>query len=132
MRRGSPDYLSPRRPLHHVLDMTIQAMEAAVRAIIDGKRYDTETADEVAVHHSPHLPGDFYSFSETLYRTQRGRWFLVGEGNAASPYGTPVWDGRGPGERVMPFSDEEARDWLESREKYDALEAYFAKFIEDA
>jgi len=32
----------------------------------------------------------------------------------------------------MPFSDEEARDWLESREKYDALEAYFAKFIEDA
>lgn len=103
-----------------------------MRAIIEGKRYDTETAEEVAAYHSPHFRGDFHRFSETLYRTSRGRWFLVGEGNAASPYAEPVVDGRGPGERLVPFSDEEAREWLESRGKYGALEAYFADFIEDA
>ena len=103
-----------------------------MRAIIEGKRYDTETAEEVAEYHSPHLRGDFHKFSETLYRTRRGRWFLVGEGNAASPYSARFADGRGPGKRVVPFSDEEAREWMESREKYDALEAYFADSIEDA
>ena len=57
-----------------------------MRAIIDGKRYDTETAKVVAEWANTYDRGDFHHYSEALYLTPKGAWFLHGEGNASSPY----------------------------------------------
>jgi hypothetical protein len=40
--------------------------------IIDGKRYNTETAERVAYYNNGLGSGDFHVFEEYLYRTPRG------------------------------------------------------------
>ncbi len=47
-----------------------------MKKIINGRRYDTATAQEVASD-SYGIPGNFEHWTETLYRTQAGAWFLV-------------------------------------------------------
>jgi len=103
-----------------------------MRAVIEGKRYDTETATEVASIENGHNLSDFSYFTEELYITKRGNWFLAGWGNATSPYGTVSGNTRGSGERVTVLSPAEAQEWLEEHGKVDALEMYFGELIEDA
>src|SRR4051794_19852615 len=101
-----------------------------MKKIIDGKRYDTEKAEEIAWNGSIEGRRDFNWYSEYLYRTARGRWFLAGEGGARSRYATPIGNnGSGPGDGIIPLSEGEAREWLEhceSTSANEALEKYFA------
>ena len=58
-------------------------------AIIDGKKYDTETATFIGeigegVHHGDR--GDFRWWLADLYVTERGNFFMDGRGNAMSPF----------------------------------------------
>ncbi len=56
-----------------------------MKKIIDGKVYNTETAECIADENkSLH---NFYSTSEALYRTKKGAWFLYGESSAGGKYG---------------------------------------------
>jgi hypothetical protein len=103
-----------------------------MKKVIDGLRYNTSTAIEVATHTSHLSRSDFGWYAETLYRTPRGNWFLHGEGNAASPWSQPEGNGRGPGEDIRPIPRESARTWLEDEGELDALEQYFGEEIEDA
>lgn len=103
-----------------------------MKAIIDGKRYDTETATEVASYDNGLGYSDFRQLSETLYRTKNGRWFTSGEGGPMTSYARPAGDMRTGGRAIRPLSDEEARSWLESNRESEALEQYFADQIEDA
>ncbi len=103
-----------------------------MRAVIDGKRYNTETATEVACIENGHNLSDFEYFTEGLYHTGKGAWFLAGWGNARSPYGTVAGNTRGSGERITVLTPAEAQEWLEEHGKVDALEAYFGELIEDA
>ena len=103
-----------------------------MKAIIGGKRYDTETATAVAS--AEYSSGrDFYHWSETLYRTKNGRWFLDGEGGPLSQYAVTIgqnqWSG---GAKITTLSEQEARKWLERYGQADALEQYFASQIEEA
>jgi len=100
--------------------------------IIDGKRYNTETAVRVAWASSGGSRSDFRFFSEELYLTPRGSWFLAGEGGAASKYREQDGDMWGWGARITPLSPDEAREWLESHDKVDQLEEHFVNQIEDA
>ena len=50
-----------------------------MKKIIEGKVYDTETADCAAEWSSPHTRSDFHYCEEGLYRTKKGTWFLAGE-----------------------------------------------------
>ena len=103
-----------------------------MKRIINGKRYDTETATEVADHQHSNR-SDFNYYDETLYRTPKGNWFIAGEGNARSKYGEKVdqstW---GPGKGLTPLTEDEAREWLEQHHETEALERYFSDRIEDA
>jgi hypothetical protein len=97
-----------------------------MKKIIDGKRYDTETATLVARNTTSSK--DFYDWcDETLYRTANGAWFLVGEGYARSRWASIAPDGmRGPGGPTLQVVDAfEARDWLERFDEIDALEHYW-------
>lgn len=99
-----------------------------MKKIIDGKVYDTETAQQVGEPWSPGDcgPSDFDFVMETLYRKRTGEYFLHGEGGARTKYaeacGASEWTG---GERIMPLSYDEARDWAERHLDVDGYEAEF-------
>jgi len=99
--------------------------------VIDGKRYNTQTAEKIAEWDNGFY-GDFKYCEETLYRTTKGAFFLYGKGNAMSKYATPVQCGTRGGEDITPLSDDQAQQWLEENQLINALEQYFPESIEDA
>lgn len=103
-----------------------------MRKIINGKIYDTKTADCIAEWSNHYTPNDFHYCEESLYRTKKGNWFLAGEGGALSKYARPVQGGSGGGEGLTPLTSDEARQWLEDHGFTEELEQYFADSIEEA
>lgn len=92
--------------------------------VINGKRYNTDTA-QLMGEHSYGYPGDFDYVSEELYRKQTGEFFIHGEGGAHTSYAVAVgqnsWSG---GERITPLSYAEAQKWAEEHlggEEYDKI-----------
>ena len=86
-----------------------------MRTIINGRKYDTETATEIACDKAYPI-SDGRHYDETLYRKRNGEFFLYGHGGPLSRYsrsvsGSDMWCG---GSKVIPLSDEEARSWVES------------------
>lgn len=81
--------------------------------VINGKIFDTEKATVVA-HYSYSHPGDFHYVSETLYKSPKGTFFIVGEGGPMTTYArkvdTNTWSG-GEGTRVL--TKREALQWCE-------------------
>lgn len=61
--------------------------------IVDGKRYNSETAEAVAEWDNGFGSSDFKACSETLYRTEKGAFFLVGSGGPLSEYAVPISGG---------------------------------------
>lgn len=88
-----------------------------MKKVIDGLRYDTEKATEVACWCHGY-PGDYGRCEETLYRTVSGKYFLHGKGGAASKWreqiGQSEWGG---GEEILAKTPEEALSWLEEHGK---------------
>lgn len=105
-----------------------------MKAIIDGKRYDTETetAHEVATWANQLGGSDFGHCCEVLYRTKAGRWFLRGEGGPRTQWKRRCGDMWGSGEGIKPLAEDEAQEWLEAHGKTAALEEHFSDVIEDA
>lgn len=103
-----------------------------MQKIINGKKYDTGTAAEVAEWHNIPDVTDFEYCSETLYRKRTGEYFLHGEGGARSRYavshGNNEWGG---GESIEPLTYEAARRWAEEHMGAEAYEAEFGEVSED-
>lgn len=103
-----------------------------MKRIIDGRRYNTDTAEELA-QTSYGNAGDFGHYWEGLYRSPRGAYFLYGHGGARSHYavslGQNSWGG---GSAIVPISAREAVDWLERHGETEILESEFAEYISDA
>ena len=97
-----------------------------MKKIINGKRYDTETAEYIGSTSWGDGPRDFNYWSEELYRKRTGEFFLHGEGGANSKYREEIsmnsWSG---GERIIPLTDEEAREWAEEYLDSEAYEKLF-------
>ncbi len=85
-----------------------------MQQVIDNKLYDTETAKPLGNWQRGYSSERGY-ISETLYITESGDYFLYGEGGSRSRYAKRVapntW---GYGERILPFSNEEANAWAEN------------------
>ena len=60
-----------------------------MKKIIDGKLYDTKTAEEIC-HEGFSQQGDFAYWEDTLYRTKKGQYFVDGGGGPMSKYGESV------------------------------------------
>jgi hypothetical protein len=105
-----------------------------MKRIIGGKRYDTDTATEIASWGNGARDGDFNRCSETLFVTKAGAFFLCGSGGAMSKYARSYQGGRsrGGGEEIIPMSRDEAIVWCENREETECLETHFADGIMDA
>jgi hypothetical protein len=105
-----------------------------MKQIIDGKRYDTETATKLAHWWNGCSTTDFNCVSEDLYKTKAGTFFLHGTGGALSGWSCSYEGGRsrGGGSGLRPLTNDEARQWLEDHELTEAIETHFAGAIVDA
>lgn len=103
-----------------------------MKKIINGKVYNTETAQE-AGSWSNHLSvRDFSRCDETLYRKRTGEFFLHGEGGALSRYAEPGnGNMRGPGESIRPMTFDEAREWAEEKLTAEEYEQIFGEIGDD-
>ena len=103
-----------------------------MKKIINGKKYDTETAKEIGCWDNDHPRNDFHFFEETLYQKRTGEFFIFGSGNAASKYsrscGQNEWCGDS---RIIPLEYENAWRWAEEHLDADTYEAAFDEVAED-
>ena len=83
-----------------------------MKRIIDGKRYDTSTAEEIATATHGYRR-EFSYYEETLYCKRTGEYFLYGYGHGESKYAKQVLGAWGPGEDIIPMTYEQARQWAE-------------------
>ena len=104
-----------------------------MKAIINGKRYDTEKAHEIG-NFSHGNPSDWGWYSETLYKTLRsGVYFLHGKGGPRSPYAESPRPGEWTGSsKITPIDRDDAYDWAERNGLTDTLETEFSEKIADA
>ena len=105
-----------------------------MKRVINGKLYNTETAEEVFTWENHYYRNDFHYCEETLYRTQKGAFFVAGEGGPMSKYAVPVGsNGSGGGDGLEVLSDAEALAWLEEKEAdVETIERVFPGRIEEA
>ena len=104
-----------------------------MKQIVEGKSYNTETAEQVATDSFSNY-GDLQYWSEELYRTKRGNWFLSGEGGAMSQYAPAVGQNEiGGGSAIIPLTMGKALSWLEAHTSdSESYEKYFTDVIAEA
>lgn len=104
-----------------------------MKKIVEGKRYDTTRAEEIASWGNHYYVGDFHHCEETLYRTKGGAFFLHGEGGPLSGYaeacGNNSWCS---GSDIRPLTPQEAFRLCEEHDQIDAMEKHFADLLTDA
>lgn len=104
-----------------------------MKAIIQGKRYDTDIAIEIGSASNNLSTRDFSHWSATLYRTPiANRFFLAGEGGPMSRWARPSGNMRTGGEGIIALDREEALAWAEQHLDAETVEAHFSDDIEDA
>lgn len=85
-----------------------------MKKVLNGKMYNTETATIVGSWDNGCQVNDFAYCAETLYRSQKGTYFLHGESGAQGPYAEETGNGRYQnGEEIVPMKESEARAWAE-------------------
>jgi len=104
-----------------------------MKKIINGKTYNTETADFIEEASANCACNDFEYFEESLYKTKKGAWFMYGSGNAASKYSEPGFTGGSQsGDRMFVLSPSGAFNWLEKNEHFSEIEEHFSDILEEA
>lgn len=102
-----------------------------MKKIINGKLYNTETAERIDNWENMNDYRNFNYFSETMYRKRTGEFFLHGEGGPASPYHERVdQNSYMGGERIRPLTPEEAREWAEEHMDADDYQRVFGEVSE--
>ena len=93
--------------------------------IINGRRYNTDTAKLVGYWCTDVTDG-LDRIEESLYRKKTGEFFLFGVGGPRTKYAG--WTDTGnlcSGEKIIPLSEEAAREWAEESLDADEYEAAF-------
>ena len=93
--------------------------------IINGKKYNTETAKEIASWNNGCSYTDFNFVEETLYKKKTGEFFIHGHGGAMSCYCESCSGGWRAGDEIKPITINEAKKWLE---EYSDADTYIAVF----
>lgn len=100
-----------------------------MKKIINGKKYDTDTAKCMLIWGNSKT--GFSHVYEELYRKKTGEFFLYGEGGPMTSYakscGDNSWSG---GSDIIPFTEKDARDWTERHGDADDYERIFGEVEE--
>ena len=81
--------------------------------ILNGKKYNTETATCVLEVSNGYGYGDIYYVRESLYQKRTGEYFMHCEGGAFTEYGEDVGGDRTGGEQIKLLSTNEIKRWVE-------------------
>ena len=86
-----------------------------MQKIIDGRMYNTETAEVIAKADSNgvYARSDFHWQKETLYKKKTGEFFLCGEGGPMTKYAEPDGNGARWGEKIIPLTVDDAKRFVE-------------------
>lgn len=102
-----------------------------MKKIIDGKLYNTATADEIAVWENFQNCSDFRYCSEALYKTKKGNYFLFCEGGPLSKYSESGGGSTWGITKITTLGIEEAKSWCITKEiNVGIIEAEFGEFEE--
>lgn len=103
-----------------------------MKKIINSKLYDTETAE--CLHTDSYgYASDFEHWSESLYVTKKGAFFIAGEGGPLSKYAVQSSSNNySGGSSIRPISRQEAIAWLESHDGETVLLDRFQDDIKEA
>lgn len=98
-----------------------------MKKIINGKRYDTDTARLIGSTGYSYAGNSAY-WLEELYLKKTGEFFLYGEGGSRSKYARRTGQNEcSGGWEIRPLSPEEARKWAEEHLNADKYERVFGK-----
>jgi hypothetical protein len=106
--------------------------ESIMIRIVNGKRYNTETAELLCnISRGGYSRSDFAYDDTDLYVTKNGNFFIAGEGGARSRWSQTVgqnqWTG---GSGLRPIDKADARTLLEQYGSVEQIEIHFP--VEDA
>lgn len=103
-----------------------------MKKIINGRKYDTETAKEMASWSDGLSFQDFTHVEEILYQKRTGEFFLHGAGGPSTRYAVHCPSGGwASGEQIIPLTWESAREWAEEHLDADDYEEIFGEVSED-
>ena len=106
-----------------------------MKKLIDGKLYDTESADLIAsvYPNGTQDQSNFHFLRERLYCTESGRYFIAGVGGPKTTYSQPAASGGVTGgEDIRAVTEEQAFAWCERHNAVDVAQEHFADRIEPA
>lgn len=102
-----------------------------MKKIINGKKYDTETAILIGKWSNDHGCSDFRHCEEFMYLKKTGEYFIHGKGGAMSLYARSCGDNSYcGGSGIVPLTKEEALEWAENKMSVDDVEAHFGEVDE--
>ena len=101
-----------------------------MKKIINRSVYSTDTATKLGDHWSGHPNNDFNYLLEALYRTKAGKYFLYGQGGPMTCYAEFHGNSRGFGEKIIPLTLDEAKNWAEENLDGDDYEKIFGPIEE--
>lgn len=102
-----------------------------MKKIINGKVYDTATAQKIA-EWEINLPTDINYLCESLYLKKTGEYFIFGSGGANTRYASVSGSGNfRPGELIVPITLDNAKKWAEEHLDGNTYEAIFGDVVED-
>ena len=96
-----------------------------MKKVINGKLYNTETAELIDNYSNGLSNRDFRNITEELYRKKNGEFFLYGYGGPLTKYRERCGDMWGSGENIIPITEAEAKEWLET---HSTTETYIEVF----
>jgi hypothetical protein len=102
-----------------------------MKKIIEGRLYNTKTATEIHQWDNGCYGNDFRNCSESLYKTEKGSYFIAGYGGPMSKYAESHGSSTSGGDGLRVISESQAIEWLENHDGTEALEEYFADKIEE-
>lgn len=103
-----------------------------MKKIINGKKYDTETAELVGSTDNGLFPHDFNYLCHKLYRKRTGEYFLHSEGGTNTRYAVQDGTGWAGGGAIEPMGYDDARAWAEEHMTADEYEAEFGEVSEES
>lgn len=97
-----------------------------MKQIINGKKYDTNTATEVCSYDNGCSTNDFNWCHTVLYKKRTGEFFFFGEGGAMSAYARKCdMNSYCGGRKIIPTTEKDAKDFAEKNMDVDDYESVF-------
>jgi hypothetical protein len=101
-----------------------------MKKIVNGRKYDTDTATMVASWDNGLNYSDFRSLKEILYRKKTGEYFLHGKGGAMTQYSESDGNCSRGSQDLIPLDIDEAKKWSAEKMSVDDYESNFGEVSE--